>query len=317
MKYYIYVLALGLLLALAASPALASGAAVNLSVPSSFPVSSVARATDSDGNPLSPGPGSVDFTHVNGALYVKVAAPSVSGSRLVSLDDDESGITFRNNTLVLPIYSGGARAGTLVATTDNLTAVDGGFFGAITGLELDPAELTAATDGMGFTAGAALLLGDLPASADYDLAFADNETVNEAIRQDLEASGLAPAGMTPVFGVSGSPAGAGAISDMIVTVAAVGDWGRRYGGGNATFYRFADGGLSRAPYRRLDAGNGSVAYQAVVPGAGQLVVVAPEPRDQPPAPGQAAGLDDIALLGGVLAALLIGLAYMVRRVTRR
>jgi hypothetical protein len=319
MKYYIYLPALCLLLvlALASSPAHASESSVDIPVAASFPVSGVAKATDNASGEISPGPGKIDITRGNNALYIRLLAPVRNGTMLTSLNDYESGIVFRNNTMPLPLYSAGEKTGALIVATDNLTADSNGYAGMITGLELDGGKITAARDGHNFTAGTIMSLTDLPTGAAYRVAFADNASLSAAVSADLKASGLAPAAASPPVEVAAStPAAGNVVSFVIVTLEAEGNWTGRYGNNNVTFYRFAGGQLSRLRHSVMKSSDGGLAYQAISPGTGQFLVVAGAPRELVEE-SVTAGNGDIVLLGGLLATLVIALAIMVRRVTKR
>jgi hypothetical protein len=204
MKYYIYMLALCLLLlyAVTSSPAHASGSSLDMPVASSFQLSGVAKATDNASAEISPGPGKIDIARGDQALYVRVSGPTNEGTRLVSLDDYESGIAFHNNTLLLPLYATGAKTGALVVATDNLTGDSNVYAGMITGLELDSGKISAARDGRNFTADTSLSLTDLPTGARYQLAFVDNSPLQEAVSADLEIYGQMAAVASPAREVS-------------------------------------------------------------------------------------------------------------------
>lgn len=319
MKYYNYMLALGLLLAqvVTSSPAHVAISSLDMPVASSFQVSGVAQATDNASTEISPGPGKIDITRGDHALYVRVSAPARGGTRLVSLDDYESGIVFRNNTILLPLYAAGTKTGALVVATDNLTADSGGYAGMITGLELDSGKITAARDGRNFTASTILSLTDLPAGAMYRLAFADNAPLQEAVSADLRAYGQMAAVASPTIEVSAStPAAGSAVSFIIVTIETGDDWTGPSADKNITFYRYAGGQLSHLQFTAAKSGDGSLVCQAISPGVGQFAVVAGAPRDTATETVTAGNYDAI-VLGGLLAALVLALALMVRRVAKR
>lgn len=318
MKHYIYVLALCLLLAAAtSSPAHAASSSLDMPIASSFQVSGVAKAMDDTSAEISPGPGKIEITRGDHALYIRVSAPALSGTRLVLLDDYESSIVFRNNTMLLPLYATGAKTGDLVVATDNLMADSGGYAGMITGLELDSGKITAARDGRNFTVGAILSLTDLPAAGKYRLAFVDNASLQETISADLEVNGQRTASASPVIEVSAStPTAGNAVSFVIVTLETDQDWPGLAGEKNFTFYRYAGGQLSHLPFTMVRSGDGGLAYQAISPGPGQFAVVAGAPRDTVTETVTAGNYDAI-VLGGLLAALVIALAIMVRRVAKR
>jgi len=319
MKYYIYLLLPCLLLAQVAvlSPARAADSALDLPVTTSFQVAGTATATDNVSDGISPGPGTIEMTRGDQALYVRVNAPAGNGTRLVSLDDHENGITFRNNTMLLPLYAAGVKTGALVVATDNLTADSNGYAGLITGLELDSGKIAVTRDGRNFTAGTVISLTDLPAGATYRVAFTDNVSLSAAVSADLEASGLMAAAASPPVEVSASaPAAGDAVSFVILTVEAEGNWTGQPDAADTTFYRFAGGELSRLRFSAVKSDDGRLTYQTFSPGAGQFVIVAGVPRGTAPET-VTAGNSDLVLLVGLLAALVIALALMVLRVAKR
>jgi hypothetical protein len=318
MKYYIYLAAVCLLIVMMAGVTAASGTSLDLSVPSSFALSGAAIATDSDSNELVPGESMVEFIGGDQDLFIRVPAPARNDTRLVSLDDPESGIYFRNNTMLLPIYTDGVKAGSLVVTTENLTAGSEDFSGLVTGMELDTEEISSAS----FTAGAALFLQDLPEGAEYHISFTGNDTVEKALWADLEKINQAVADMSPTFSLAGdTEAGRDAVSDVIVTIRTDDSWLRLYEGCNVTFYRYYDDRLSRLEFKPMNEEE-STTFQAIMPGMGQFVLVVAKKLDHTikvtqPEDTQPMETGEVAVLGGVLAVLLLALAFMVGRVTKR
>jgi hypothetical protein len=151
----------------------------------------------------------------------------------------------------------------------------------------------------------------------YHVAFADNASLSAAVKADLEASGLAMAAASPPVEVAASaPAAENVVSFVIVTIAAEENWTGTHNDNNVTFYRMAGGQLSRLRFSLIKSDNGSLAYQAMAPGAGQFVLVAGAPRVAV-AETVTASDNDLVILGGLLAALVVALAIMVRRVARR
>lgn len=317
MKYYIYMIAACLLLSISTDIAAASGPSLPVPIPASFAVSESGKAIDDGSSEYIPGPGPIVFTRGDNALYVRVPAAGRNGTRLVTLDDRESGIVFRNNTMILPIYTAGEKAGCLVATTENLTAKSDSYYGQVTGLELHLAGVSAVRNGTNFTAGAVILLRDLPAGSEYRISYADSDTVSKAISADLAARGQAVADMSPMLDIeSVAPAGNDAAGYVIVTIQAEGDRPWSNDANNTTLYRYSDGKLAGLRPGFLKTENG-VAYQAVEPGMGQFVLVATKPLDSAATDSPAEDAGGLALIGGALAFLLIALAAMVRRVTKR
>ena len=319
MKYYIYVLALCLLsiMALASPHVAASSSSVEMPVASSFQVSSLAKATDSIAGDFSIGPGRVEITRDDHGMNIRLTGLPGNGSRLISLDDYESGIAFRNNTFLLPLYAGGGKSGELILATDNLIADSYGYTGIITGLQLDSGKITTERDGQNITAGVLITLTDLSDGSAYRFAFIDNTSLAEAILAVLEASGEAPAVETPPVEITADSATAGnAISFVIVTIEISGNRTAPYIDKNLTFYRYADGELSHLRFSADRSGSDRLVFQAIAPGPGQFQVVAPAPRG-PAKENVSTGSLDVLLLGGLLAGLVIALTVMVRRVTRR
>ena len=317
MKYYIYILAAFVLLSTGAGIVSASGPSANVSVPSSFMISEFGKAIDSGSNELSPGPGPVVFARGDNAMFVRVPASAHNGTRLVSLEDLESGIVFRNNTIMLPVYAAGEKAGSLVATTDNLNAGSDGYSGQVTGLELHLAGIASSRNGTNFTAGAVILLRDLPAGVEYSISFADSDLAVKAISSDLGPKGQTIADMSPPLDLEAvNEASEDAAGYVIVTIQTDRDWPGLFDAGNITFYRYSDGRLSVLKPRLLKTENGT-AYQAVVPGTGQFALVAARPVDHAVTEASVTDVGGLAAIGGILAALLFALAAMVRRVTKR
>jgi hypothetical protein len=318
MRYYICLPALCLLIVLASvsSPAIASGSSIDIPVSASFQISGVAKAADNTSAAVTPGPGKIDILKGDHGLYIRVPAPASNGTRLISLDDYESGITFRNNTMLLPLYSTGEQTGALVVTTDNLTADTNGYAGMVTSLGLASGKIVAARDGHNFTASIVISLTGLPAGATYCVAFSDNASLSEAISADLEIYGQTAAVASPALYVSASvPAAGDMVSFVIATFETDENWTGRYGDKNITFYSYAGGQLSRLRFTAGRSESGSLTYQAIFPGAGQFLIVDAAPRDQKET--TTASSSDIVLLGGLLATLVIALAVMVRRVIKR
>jgi hypothetical protein len=201
--------------------------------------------------------------------------------------------------------------------TDNLTADGGGYAGMITGLELDSGKITAARDGRNFTADIILSLADLPAGVRYRLAFTDDASLQDAVSTDLEVNGQKVAVASPTLEMSAStPAAGNMVSFVIITIEAGQDWTGPLDEKNVTFYRYAGGQLSHLSFTTVTSGDGSLAYQAISPGMGQFAVVTGAPRDKVTETVTAGDYGAI-VLGGLLAALVLALALMVRRVVKR
>jgi hypothetical protein len=317
MKYYIYVAAACVLITIAAGIASASGQSVNVSVPSSFVISEYGKAIDSSSNEPGIGPGQIMFARDDKGLFVRVPASAHNGTRLVSLEDLESGIVFRNNTIMLPVYAAGEKAGSLVATTDNLNAGSDGYSGQVTGLELHLAGIASSRNGTNFTAGAVILLRDLPAGVEYRISFADSDLAVKAISSDLGPKGQTIADMSPPLDLEAvNDASEDAAGYVIVTIQTDRDWPGLFDAGNITFYRYSDGRLSVLKPRLLKTENGT-AYQAVAPGTGQFALVVARPVDHAVTEASVTDVGGLAAIGGILATLLFALAVMVRRVTKR
>ncbi|OPY29538.1 MAG: hypothetical protein A4E28_00855 [Methanocella sp. PtaU1.Bin125] len=316
MRYYIYTMVIFLLLLMAPGVVAAGGPAVTVPVPSTYMLSGSAKATDDGSNMYSPGPGPITFSRHGEALYVRVPAPACNGTRLISLEDRETGIVFRNNTMLLPPGSG-EQAGSLVVTTGNLSAESDGYAGQVTGLELRLTGGQAMAGGTNYTAGAIILLRDLTGGGGYRVSFADDGTVEEAITSELEARGRAIAAISPVFSIEGTtPASEDAAGYLIVTILATDDEPGTYDASNTTLYRYKDSRLSAFKPQVIRAKNGTMC-QAIVSGTGQFALVAARPPGSEETGASVTDAGSLAIIGGVMAILLLALAAMVRRVTKR
>jgi hypothetical protein len=237
--------------------------------------------------------------------------------RLVSLNDSEGGIDFRNNTMLLPAGSGW-NAGSLVVATDNMTAGASGYYGMVTGLELKMPEISVDRNGTIFTAGTSIMLQGLPSGSTYHLSFAGNGDAEKAIVDDLKSKGLAVADMSPAASLtSDTEAGKQAVGFVIATISVNGSWQQRYYDSNVTFYRYSDSRLSRMQTGILRSGEG-LAYQAVSPGTGQFVLAVAKPVSlaEEGTDGSIPPVDLLVLV--LILVILLGLlAFMIRRVTRR
>lgn len=317
MKYYIYVAAACALLLIAACAASASTPYVSVPVPSSFVISESSKAIDDSANEQSPGPRPIVFTRSDNALWVLVPATVRNGTRLVSLEDRGSGIIFRNNTMILPVYAAGEKAGSLVAVTENLTAKRDGYYGQVTGLELHLAGISASRNGSNFTGGAVILMRDLPAGAEYRMSFADSDIVEKAVSIDLAAKARAVADISPTLSIeSVTRAGNDAAGYVIVTIQVKGDWPEIYDADNITLYRYSDGQLDGLRPVLLKTENGTL-YEAMGPGVGQYVLLAARPLDNTATDTTIVDAGGLAIIGGTLTVLLIALTAMIRRVTKR
>ncbi len=302
---------------MAASSAIASGPSVDLPFVSSYQLSSVAKATDNASGEFSPGPGKIDLIRVDHEVYVQVSTSARNGSRLLSLDDYESGIVFRNNTIILPVYSAGEKTGDLIVATDNLTANSYGYSGMVTGLELESRKITTIRNGENFSVSAIISLSDLPERATYRVTFADNASMTAAVSADLEASGLSSVATSQSVEVSAiSPTTGNVVGFVIITIETGESLPGQYDDSNVTFYRFDNDELSRLRFSSVKSPEGILTYQAMAPGTGLFMVADTVPRG-PAAEGPTSNNSDLVILGGTLAVLVIALAAMVRRVRKR
>lgn len=317
MKYCICLAILGLLVL--AAPALAeqaTTATIQVQAPSSFILSPSAKAIDTVSNEYSMGGGEVSIVHTDHALFMKIPIRGRNGTRLISLDDPESGIVFRNNTMILPIYDGSLKTANLVIATGNISADSSGFFGVITGLELDTSDISVSRNGISLYASASIFLRDLSPGESYRLAFVTYEPVEAAVSRDLSSSNLTIADMPAVFEIAGkSQVDEDAMSFAIITLRTDTNWSRLYGGNNTRLYQYKNSTLSRPQSRILEAENGSYVYQVIVPDSCMLALVA---AAVPPTPGvKYPGMTDLIVLGSVLIILIIALIVMVQRAGRR
>jgi hypothetical protein len=123
--------------------------------------------------------------------------------------------------------------------------------------------------------------------------------------------------VSPTFAIEGaSPESKEAVGYVIVTIQAGNDGPVSYEANNTTLYRYNDSRLSAVRPQIIRTENGTL-YQTIVPGPGQFALVVARPIDHPVPGASATDTGGLAVIGSVLAILLIALAAMVRRVTKR
>ncbi len=155
--------------------------ALDISVPSSYALSSQVQAIDNGSNAIGVS-GSITITHYGGNTYLNVQTSAADNLSLSYLNDASSGILYRNHTMYLPIRYGGQWAGDMIIATDNMTSMDGKFQGLVTGEELDTADVSSG-DRSNSSAAATIYLNNMPDAATYHIAIINNDTISRGGRR--------------------------------------------------------------------------------------------------------------------------------------
>ncbi len=288
-----------------------------VNVPAQFPLSGSGQVvcTSIGGAALA---GNVQLVYTGQSSYLLIPARVENGAKLISLYDSEKGIIFRNNTMALPIYQDSARVASMVLATDSMVANSEGFFGRITGAELDIPTGTTVHQGSNFSADIAIFLRDLPQGIAYRV---ETGKANQAA--DLINTGLSQAGLSAqevplaveVYGTN--PQSRDSVEFVVVTIGVDAGWEQKTGMSNATCYMCNNGSAVQQSYRVLKAGSDKLIYQLVSPGPGVFALAVTGGKmdrsltDIPP------DLLEILLLGGLLMMLTSLLIVMIQRVIRR
>lgn len=283
---------------LMATPVAHGTTAIDIGVPSSFPLSIQASATDENGTAIGVS-GNVDIVRSGGNIYLSVPTKAAEGANLSILDDPESSISYRNHTMYLPIRYGGQWAANLVAATDNMTCRDGRFYGQVTGLELDTAEVST-NGGSNFSAMASIFLNGLPEAATYRIALLVNDTIAKAVKA---AGGEGEVFIVEVTGYR--PGDRSTIGNTILRMRVDST------DTNLAVYRYVVG-AEKIDSHIVDQ-NGAMTVETIHEGPGIYALAGPG-LIRPPETGP--GFADILIIVAALIILLAALAYMVMRILK-
>lgn len=290
------------LLTLLIATDIAHGAsAIDIGVPSSYALSSQAQAIDNGSNAVDVS-GSITITYLGGNTYVSVQTLAADNASLSYLNDDSSGILYRNHTMYLPISYGGQLAGDLVLATDNMTSKDGVFQGLVTGVELDTAEVSSG-DRSNASASATIYLNNMPQAATYHIAIIKNDTVSKSVM----AGGAQSQDVGLMLSISGFRSGdTNAIGDVIVRMKINGT------DPNVAIYQVTSGAEKLDTHSAMNT-NGIISAEAMSSGAGIYVLTGKNFKSPyPPGPG----LLDILVFAIIIAVLIVALLIVYRNLRR-
>ncbi len=303
-RYTLVLVAIIVLLSIASATAYAQSAnSLDISIPSSFPLTA-AKAYDSNYTTVDVW-GNIDLIADNGLMYVSIPTNGPEGNALSFFQDTDTWALFRNNTLVLPVKSGDRQVANLVLATGDLTCANGRYYGPVTGTELD----TTALNSENASLGAIIYLNALPERASYRMSLVEDDTIKNAIlnvASKNDASGNIIKQMVEITGVTADSKSS--IGYIIVKMNA----GDLELNGNATAYRYYDGAVSRLPCKTIESDNGTV-YEAISTGPGTFAFVG---SYQAPPPIQA-GLNRVLIFSGGLGVLLFGIVIITIRLIKR
>jgi hypothetical protein len=291
------------LLTLLIATDIAYGASVlDISVPSSYTLSSQAQAIDNGSNAIGVS-GSITITHYGGNTYLNVQTSAADNLSLSYLNDASSGILYRNHTMYLPIRYGGQWAGDMIIATDNMTSMDGKFQGLVTGEELDTADVSSG-DRSNSSAAATIYLNNMPDAATYHIAIINNNTVSEAVN----AGGAQGQDIGLMLSISGYRAGdTNAIGNVIVRMKINGT------DPNVAIYHVTSGAEKLDTHAVMND-NGTIAAEAMSSGPGVFVLTGKNFQSpHPPGPG----ILDILVFAIILVALIAVLLIVVRNLMKK
>ena len=276
--------------------------AIDISVPSSYTLSAQAQAIDNGSNAVGVS-GSVTIGHSNGNTYVSVQTLAADNTSLSYLNDDSSGILYRNHTMYLPIRYGGELAGDLVLATDNMTCSGGMFTGLVTGVELDTADVSSG-DKSNSSASATIYLNNMPDAATYHIAIIQNDTVSKSTM----AGGAQGQDIGFMLSISGFRAGdTNSIGNVIVRMKIDGT------DPNVAIYHVTSGAEKLDTHAAMD-NNGTITAEAMSSGAGVYVLTGKNFKSPyPPGPG----ILDILVFAIILIVLIAALLIVIRNLRRK
>ena len=289
-----------------------------VTIPQEFQLSGSAQPVSTGGNNAAL-TGSVEIIHTGLSSYLFIPAPDVvNGARLTAIQDSETGIVFRNNTMGLPVYGSQGRAAGLVLATADMMADRGGYLGRITGARLEIPGGDVATERGNFSAGVTVFLEDLPEGISYMTSLAEGSEFEDAIDFSLAPSGLSTLDVPLAIEADGADLKSrSAIEFMIVSLSSDQGWVERHQSRNITIYEVANDTAVPLSGRMLDSGSGRVVYQAVVPGPGTFALAAVGEKPEDSISVSISGLLDVLVFGGLLTMLVSGLVLMLRRIVKK
>lgn len=293
------------------------GSIIEVMVPTQFPLSDSVQVVNT-GAEVTALAGNVQIIKSGQSNYLFIPAQVENGAKLISLNDQEHGVIFRNNTVVLPVYKDSSRIASLVLAMDGMTANPDGFFGRVTGAELDIQGAAGVADGYNFSVDIAIFLKEISQKTTYQVRTDRANDVTDVIEAGLSPSGLSTLDIPVVVGVdSPDTESDDSIDFMIVSLKADSRWVQQYSGSNITLFKITHETASPLSTRGLKSGNDSLVYQAMLPGSSRLALAAIGNKTDKGIVLTTSNALDVVLFGGLLIILMFMLGIIIKRVIKR
>lgn len=267
-----------------------------ITIPASMPVSAASStAYDNHSKKVDMPDGELKLIRVSdgrGFLHIPTRPSATS---LGVLYDSSNGLVFRNDTLVAPVRDDtGTQVARLVVTTDDMEPSTDGYYGRITGIELDIAPVSISRERLNISVAPILYLSSLPVNGTFFVTSKGQVDIPQGFRGYRYYR----------FDVNGS----GKMGYMILQVAVAGnlspDEQDKVG-----IYRLDNGSMrriSREPY----VDNGTLYMDAVATGYGSFYIPFIKSDD-----GQADG--DTIMAGAFFGAAILLLSGMIVIILKR
>ena len=293
------------------------GSFKEVTVPLEFPISGSVQTVCTGVEELSL-TGNVQIIQTGQTSYLFIPAQVENGAKLISLNDPEQDVVFRNNTIVLPVYENSSWVAGLVLATEGLTANNKGFFGRVTGAELDIPEAAITIGGFSFSADIAIFLKDLSQTTTYQVRTDSGIGASEVIDTRLSQTGLSTLDVPLVLEIEGSDRkSSDTIDFLIVSLKVDAGWVQKYSGQNITLFDITNETASPLPSRGLKSGNDTIVYQAILPGSSKIALAATGSKTDRGLVVSTSNILDVGLYGGLLLMLIFLLGIVIKRVVKR
>ncbi len=247
-------------------------------------VNSKSEARDASGALVRPATGQkIALAQIDGALTLVMPVSLPRDAVLKTFNDPDTGVSFDNNTLTIPIKNDqGSTQMTITATTGRPMGTGSSATATVEKLELRSAPAGADFSGEDPKVGVAsasvnVELKSLPEGAGFSFAVSKNPdpTVQQSLSSTLPGNGrrLADSALT----LSGTRTGlsAGDTGAATVTMSAGKPWVQSFGAANIAIARTADNGISELLDTRVAAETeGSVTFEAASPSLSTFTLLA-------------------------------------------
>ncbi|MCD1294859.1 hypothetical protein CUJ83_07590 [Methanocella sp. CWC-04] len=283
-------------------------------IPSSFPVTkSSTTAYDSDMRAVDINDGNIQIQkQYNGAIYVAIPS-ATSGAALMSFYDQASGIFFRNNTMIIPLKSdNGEHVANLIMATEDLTNKGYGYYGRVTGIELDTKEKAIEYGGDNFSAWSALYLNCLPETVNFKVGYFNENKIMDAFHSGGKLSNVTDIEL--MVDISYSPAkDAYPISYALVSIKT--DYSPD---DNFSVYRYKEGNVIQLSSGKFinDTG-GMIIYQAMSNEPGTIVLAGKKSTKEDGMSDTGANIADVLIFGTIISILIAFLALILKKMANK